>query len=76
MTLTEESSEIQERALTLQDRCDVCQAQAFVQVKLLNGELLFCGHHYYKYSEKLNNSSYEIIDERHYINHKPSQSSN
>lgn len=77
MTLTEETTEIiQERILNLQDRCDACQAQAFVQVNLLNGQLLFCGHHYHKYSEKLNNSAYEIVDEREHINAKPSQSSN
>jgi hypothetical protein len=45
-------------------------------VKLANGELMFCGHHYIKNQEKLNNQAYEIIDEREYINEKPSQSSN
>lgn len=68
--------EKQERVLNLQDRCDSCNSQAFVLVKLLNGTLMFCGHHYTKYSDKLNNESYEIIDEREYINEKPSQSSN
>jgi hypothetical protein len=27
------------------DRCDVCQAQAYIRVELETGELLFCAHH-------------------------------
>ena len=72
MTLTQEKSE---RILNLQDRCDSCGAQAFVLVKLISGELTFCGHHYANNQEKLNSQSYDIIDERHYINEK-SESSN
>lgn len=34
------------RVLTLQDRCDRCNAQAFVKILGQTGELLFCGHHY------------------------------
>jgi len=64
-----------ERVLNLQDRCDSCNAQAFVLVKLLTGELLFCGHHYNKHQDKLNSQAYEIVDERSYINEK-SESSN
>jgi hypothetical protein len=33
------------RALTIQDRCDKCGAQAMVRATLANGELYFCGHH-------------------------------
>jgi hypothetical protein len=78
MTLTQEQEvvEVQERVLKVNDRCDACGSQAFVQVKLLNGELLFCGHHYNKYQNKLNHASYSIVDERDYINANPSQSSN
>jgi hypothetical protein len=72
MTLTQEKTD---RILNLQDRCDSCNSQAFVMVKLLSGQLLFCGHHYVKHQEKLNDQAYEIIDERHYINQK-SESSN
>ena len=32
-------------ALTAEDRCDVCGAQAYIRVNLVTGELLFCGHH-------------------------------
>ena len=31
-------------ALTAEDRCDVCGAQAYIRVTLATGELLFCGH--------------------------------
>jgi len=32
--------------LTVADRCDQCNAQAFVRVRMPSGsELLFCGHH-------------------------------
>ncbi len=30
------------------DRCDSCNAEALVQVTGINGDLLFCGHHYNK----------------------------
>ena len=33
------------RELTAHDRCDSCGAAAKVIATLLNGELLFCGHH-------------------------------
>jgi hypothetical protein len=36
----------QEWVLLAKDRCDSCDAQALVQVTGLNGDLLFCGHHY------------------------------
>lgn len=32
--------------LTNLDRCDRCGAQAYVKVSGLNGELMFCSHHY------------------------------
>jgi hypothetical protein len=78
MTLTEDKEVINTpaRQLKVADRCDQCGAQAFVLVKMISGELMFCGHHYDKHKEKLNNQAYEIVDERHYINEKPSQSSN
>ena len=27
------------------DRCDVCQAQAYIRVELASGDLIFCSHH-------------------------------
>jgi len=35
----------EERELTLTDRCDSCGAAARVVATMVNGELLFCGHH-------------------------------
>lgn len=64
-----------ERVLNLSHRCDACQAQAFVLVKGVTGELLFCGHHYNKHFEALQAFAYEILDERDSINEKPSPAS-
>lgn len=65
-----------EKILTNLDRCDNsnCTAQAFVLVKFLEGELIFCGHHFTKHEQALYNYAYDIIDERDFINSK-SQSS-
>ena len=61
-------STITEQVLTKQDRCDAdCEARARVLVKGIEGELLFCGHHYAKHETKLIEFSYEIVDEREYI---------
>jgi hypothetical protein len=54
-----------EWTLTPQDRCDACQAQAYVHIKGVSGELFFCGHHYNKANgAKLKAFSFEVIDER------------
>jgi len=34
--------------LTLNDRCDSCNGQAYVAVTGTTGELMFCAHHYTK----------------------------
>ena len=56
--------------LTVNDRCDSCNAQALVKVTGVSGDLTFCGHHYnnivndpvgYK---KIMAFMFEIIDER------------
>jgi len=52
------------------DRCDRCQAQAYVKVIGEVGELLFCAHHYNKVMDdaagykKMMDFMVEIIDER------------
>ena len=52
--------------LTASDRCDRCNAQAYVRVVLKAGsELLFCAHHYSKFSVGLQASASEIHDETH-----------
>jgi hypothetical protein len=57
--------EVKEWLLTGLDRCDVCDAQAYVQVKGVSSDLMFCGHHFNKADgEKLQSFAFEIIDER------------
>ena len=57
--------------LSVADRCDAgCTAQAFVKAVGVNGELLFCSHHYNKITHNavgwanLEKFAYQIIDER------------
>jgi hypothetical protein len=43
--------------------CDQCStAQAMYLIKLVEGELFFCGHHYNKNKEGLDKVSYEVIE--------------
>jgi hypothetical protein len=51
-----------ERTLTAADRCDACGARAQYAVKLEEGELLFCGHHFTKNEEALINVAIDIYD--------------
>lgn len=57
-------------ALTVQDRCDQCNAQAYVKINGSTGDLLFCGHHYESIMNnpdsytKMMSFMLEIIDER------------
>jgi hypothetical protein len=77
-TMTEQSASatVAQYALTKQDRCDTggCPAQAWVLVKFLSGELLFCSHHFDKFEAALIKDAYEVIDERHRINAKSESS--
>ena len=56
--------------LNANDRCDQCTAQALVQVKGVNGELIFCNHHYEKIMnnplsyQKMMQFGIEFVDER------------
>ena len=43
-------------------KCDSCPAQALYLIKMVSGELSFCGHHKNKYSEGLDKVAYEIIE--------------
>jgi hypothetical protein len=62
--------EVKEWVLKTTDRCDSCAAEALVQVTGLNGELLFCGHHYNKIMnnpegyKKMMSFMITLIDER------------
>jgi hypothetical protein len=44
--------------------CDKCghAVQALYLIKLVDGELSFCGHHLNKYKEALDKVAYEIIE--------------
>ena len=53
MLMTKTTPDVKEYLLTLNDRCDRCNAQAYVKAVGLDGDLLFCAHHYNK-----------IVDER------------
>jgi hypothetical protein len=60
----------QEWQLSRIDRCDRCSAEALVRVTGLNGDLLFCGHHYNKIMDnavgydKMMKFAITILDER------------
>jgi len=59
------NTETTTKILTNLDRCDQgCGAAAKVLVKGLEGELLFCSHHYNKHEDALGSWAYETIDER------------
>ncbi len=66
--------DVKEWTLTGLDRCDVCDAQAYVHVKGVSGELMFCGHHFNKAnSDKLQAFAFEVIDERERLIENKSQ---
>ena len=50
------------RAITLNDRCDSCGAAAKVIATMLNGELLFCGHHGRKVKNSLVPKALHVYD--------------
>lgn len=64
----------QERVLKQADRCDRCGAQAFVLAKGIQGVLFFCGHHYNKNKEGIDNWAFEVINELDFINEKSASS--
>lgn len=49
--------------LTAEDRCDACNAQAYVYVAFESGDLLFCLHHWNKHSEAAKATLTEYVDE-------------
>lgn len=49
--------------LTAEDRCDVCQAQAYVHVAMELGDLMFCFHHWKESEPKLGALALTITDE-------------
>ena len=49
--------------LTAKDRCDACNAQAYVYVAFESGDLLFCLHHWNTHGEAAGDTALEIYDE-------------
>jgi len=68
--MTSAHPEVTEWLLSPLDRCDSCSAEALVKVTGLNGDLLFCGHHYNKIMDNPNGYkrmmefAITILDER------------
>ena len=60
---TTSAADSTKRPLTTADRCDVCDAQAYVRVVMLTGELFFCGHHARQHGEKLKEVALLFQDE-------------
>lgn len=75
-TMTKEEQQNNIYQLNATDRCDSCGAQAYVWVNGVNGDLLFCGHHFAKGEQKLRAYAFEIIDERHKLEIKRESSAN
>lgn len=52
--------------LSASDRCDRCNAQAYVRVVLEGGsDLLFCGHHWDQHETAVRPMAVDIVDELH-----------
>ena len=70
MLMTKTTPDVNEYLLTLNDRCDRCNAQAYVKAVGLDGDLLFCAHHYNKIVDnavgydKIMKFAINIVDER------------
>ncbi len=60
--------------LTLADRADCCNAQAFVQVQVGETILRFCGHHFGRHETTIFAAGYPTLDSRDQINTNPSLS--
>jgi hypothetical protein len=59
-------------ALTAEDRCDRCGAQAYIRVELSGGgELLFCAHHGREHADKLRTVALNIQDETERLTETP-----
>jgi len=76
MNTVVDEKENEVRNLTVHDRCDQCDSQAYVSVTGISGELFFCGHHFAKIekdpvaNEKMHSFAYVINDEREKLSDK------
>ncbi len=63
-------------ALTAEDRCDRCGAQAYLRVHLQSGgELLFCAHHAREHGDALQRVAASVVDETHRLAGVPAPAS-
>ena len=63
-------------ALSAEDRCDRCGAQAYLRVELhTGGELLFCAHHAREHGDKLREIAANVVDETHKLAKTPATAS-
>lgn len=59
-------------ALSAEDRCDRCGAQAYLRVELhTGGELLFCAHHAREHGDKLREIAVHVHDETDRLSNTP-----
>jgi hypothetical protein len=49
--------------VTLRERCDVCNHQAYYRVSFEAGDLFFCRHHYMKQEDVFFEKALDIVDE-------------
>lgn len=71
-----EPEKIRVRHLRVADRCDRCPAQAFALATVAGVDLLFCGHHFARHEARLRMVASRIVDDREWINPRPSPSAN
>lgn len=68
--MTKTIEDVAQYQITIHDRCDSCDAQAYVIVTGVTGELMFCGHHYGKImasesgKKAMEEFAFKIVDER------------
>jgi len=72
ITMNTLKTEKENPILDANDRCDCnCQAQAYVKVTGVTGELFFCSHHYNEIMDnavgydKMMKFMYNVVDERY-----------
>lgn len=52
------------RHLSDGDRCDRCGSQAYVQIDLRTGQLLFCAHHFREVESRIRPLATALLDDR------------
>jgi len=74
-TPVEVTKTFQPRLLSDRDRCDRCGSQAYVQVTLPTGQLLFCAHHFQQFEARLRPIATSVLDERDRLHAESSRGS-